>query len=119
MLDLLPLSWRPFAKYIYPSLAAVVATLILWVTEGHMDRAQMEVGLLGLICALVTFLARNASDGLRAYLKALAPALLAVAVVLVHTLVTGEFDNDSWRLAIAGLGAAFVALIVPNAAPTP
>lgn len=118
MLELLPVAWRPFAKFIYPSLAAVVATLVLYATEGHLDRAQLEVGLLGLVCALAAFLSRNASEGLRVYMKALAPALLAVAVVLVHTLVTGEFDNDSWRLAIAGLGAAVVALIVPNA-PAP
>ena len=116
MLELLPAGLRPYAKFIYPAFAAVVATLILWATEGALNKPQLEVGLLGLLAATLAFVSTNASEGVRRVMKAIVPAVLTIAVVGIHYLVAGEFDNEAWRLAIAGFGAALITLVVPNGA---
>ena len=115
LLNALPLSWRPFAKFIYPAVASVVATLVLWVVEGHLNANQMEVALVGLLASLVAFLVKNMPDGMQRYAKALVPALLTCAGVAVHLLVTGDWDTDAWRIALAGLGSAAITLLIPNA----
>jgi multisubunit Na+/H+ antiporter MnhB subunit len=51
------------------------------------------------------------------FAKAVVPAVATVLVVLVHGLVTGEFDKAELDIALTGLIASAVAYVVPNAPP--
>lgn len=114
-LSLLPLSLRPYAKAVTPAVLAVLAAIVHGLTTGAIRTTDLEIAVVGLLAASVTFAVANAPIGLRRYLKAIAPAALTVVGVLVHWLVTGSWNDSEWTLAITGLGAAIVALLVPNA----
>jgi hypothetical protein len=51
----------------------------------------------------------------RPYAKAVTPAALAVAVVVVRWAITGGWDAHQWDIAITGLAAATITYFVPNA----
>lgn len=51
------------------------------------------------------------------YLKAIAPALLALTTLLIHLAITGQLDGAELELALGALAAAIVTAIVPNRTP--
>jgi len=56
------------------------------------------------------------------FMKAIAPAVLALIGAGVNALVTGSIDKQTLVIAITGVAAAIVTYLVPNtpkSAPTP
>lgn len=111
-LALLPPGLRPYGKAVTPAVLALLAAIITAATTGQI--AGLEVAVVGLLAASVTFGLDNAPDGLRAYAKSIAPAALTVVAVPVHFLLTGEWNAAEWTIATTGLGSALVAFLVPN-----
>jgi len=116
ILALLPPGLRPYAKAVAPAALALLAAIITASTTGQV--AGLEVALVGLLAASVTFAVDNIPVGWRAYAKSTVPAVLTVVAVPVHFLVSGSWDTAEWALAITGLGSAVVAFLVPNEAAT-
>jgi hypothetical protein len=113
-LTLLPPGLRPYAKAVTPAALAVLAAIVRAITAGAVAAPELEVALVGLLAASATFAVDQVPAGWRAYAKAIVPAALTVVAVPIHLLVTGSWDQAEWTLAITGLGAAAVALLVPN-----
>jgi hypothetical protein len=112
ILALLPPGLRPYAKAVTPAALALAAAIVTAATTGQV--AGLEVAVVGLLAASVTFGVDNVPVGLLAYAKSLAPAALTVVAVPVHFFVTGSWDAAEWTLAVTGLGSAVVAFLVPN-----
>lgn len=53
---------------------------------------------------------------MKAFAKAIVPAALTLAYILIHLAVTGELDKHSLEAAIAGLVTSVAVYFVPNAA---
>ncbi len=106
---------QEYLKAIGPALTALAMTVITAVNLGHFDLVAVETGLVGLAASLVSLCVTNGPTGIRSYAKSLAPALLTVVGVGVHALVTGELgDPAEVRIAVSGLLASLVALVLPN-----
>jgi hypothetical protein len=114
MLSLLPVSLQPYAKAVYPAIMAVLATVAYGLVNRAVDVRTLEVGLVGLVSASLSFAVANGSAGAARYAKGLTPGLLTVAGVLVHYLITGEWGDAEWVAGASGLVASFLALAVPN-----
>lgn len=115
---LLPVGLRPYAKFIHPAVASLLGLVAYGLIDGRIDVPQLEVGLVGLVAATLSFVVANDSAGVGRYAKALTPAVLTVAAVAVHAVVTGELDQTEWVAAATGLIAATITLLTPNT-PTP
>lgn len=110
-----PRSMSEYLKAIGPALTALAMTLITAVNVGAFDVAAIETGVVGLAAALVSLIVTNTRQGVRRYMKAIAPAVLTLIGVAVHALLTGELgDPAEVRMAVAGGLSALVALILPN-----
>ena len=110
----LPPRLRPFAKAVVPAVAAVLAALVHGLVTGGIRSVELEVAIMGLVAAAVAYSVGNAPSGLLAYAKAILPALVTVIAVIVHWAVWGAWDADQWAIALSGLGAALVTLLLPN-----
>lgn len=104
----------PFSKFVTPALLALFATVMTAITEGEFDLSALEVGFFGLASAIASFLVVNGPTGIRRYAKALAPAVLALVGIGLHTLFTGDFNESDTRAAIVMGLSAVVTFIVPN-----
>lgn len=113
----LPPRWQPYAKAIVPAILAVLAALIHGLTTGSVRSIELEIAVVGLAAAALSAIVANGPKGLAAYAKALVPATLTIVAVVAHWLILGEWDQAQWTLAITGLGAALVTLLVPNLDP--
>jgi hypothetical protein len=105
---------RPYLKAVAPAVLGILGLFITAIDHGQLDRASLEVALIGFIAASVTFAVSNAPHGWQRYAKAIVPAALTVVAVVVHWLVTGEWSDAEWRLAVNGLGAAVISYLIPN-----
>lgn len=114
LLALIPASLRPYAKFIAPAFFALVGAIVLGVARGQFDQPQLEVLAVGFLSATLAFIITNGEHGIGRYAKALGPALLTVAGVGIHWLVTGQWNQAEWIAAITGIGTAFFTLLVPN-----
>jgi site-specific recombinase len=104
----------PFAKFVVPAVLAVLAAIVQGAATGHFDRLQLEIAVVGLCSASLSFAVTNGPVGIRRFAKAIAPALLTVAGVLVHWAVTGQWSDTETAAAITGLAAALITFFVPN-----
>lgn len=112
--NLIPTSLRPYAKFVAPAFAGVIATVIRTATTGALDAPELEITIVGFLAATASFVVTNAPSGVASYLKAIVPGVLTAAAVAVHYLVTGSWDQAEWTLAITGFGATLITLLLPN-----
>ena len=110
-----PFGLGPYLKFIAPAVLALLGAVIDGLVVGDWDRVQMEIMVVGLLSATVSFVVANGSDGVKRYAKALAPALLTIVGIGLHWLFTGEWNNVETAGAVTGLLAAFVTLVTGNA----
>lgn len=111
---LLPSSWQPFAKYMFPSIIVLLGTLAYSLIDWQLDAAQLEVGLTGLVTTLVAFAVANGSAGWKRFAKAVASASTGLAIVLIHSLVVWDWDPTSTRTAATAVVTAVLVYLVPN-----
>lgn len=111
----------PYLKFIAPALATIALTLVTAIEKGHLDGPAFEIGFVGLVASTVSFIVTNGSTGVKRYMKALAPAVLGLAAVAGHYLVTGDWNDHDTRAAVVVGCTSIITLLVPNAkvSPTP
>ncbi len=105
---------RPYLKAVTPAVLGVASILISWLSSGELDGPGLEVGLTAVAAASVTYLVAEAPDGWRRFAKSIAPALVTIAALLAHFLVTGDLSATDARIAAAGLLSAAIAGVVRN-----
>lgn len=105
---------RPYLKAVTPAALGVATILLSWLSSGELDGPGLEVGLTAVAAASVTYLVAEAPDGWRRFAKSIAPALVTIAALLAHFLVTGDLSVTDARIAVAGLLSAAIAGVVPN-----
>lgn len=105
---------RPYLKFIAPAVVTVVAAIITGVLTGNWNMLEMEIMVVGLLGATLSFILTNSSRGVKRYAKALGPALVTLLGFGVHYLFTQEWDRTEMAGVLTGLLVSFVALIVPN-----
>jgi hypothetical protein len=107
---------NPYLKFVRPALLALAATAVAAISQGTFDGPAFEIGFVGLAAASISFMVTNATGGIQAYMKAIAPAALTAIGILVHYTIASEFNAVDLRIALAGGLAALVTLVSKNTA---
>ncbi|MCA1571170.1 MAG: hypothetical protein LC798_12805 [Chloroflexi bacterium] len=104
----------PILKALVPAVLTVLAVLIQALATDDGYKPELITAIVGLGSSALSYGVANLTVGLSRYLKALAPALMTVVVVLTTWVVTGEFSKAELAAALTGGLAALTALILPN-----